>query len=134
MTNELGVLDELEFPNYVMVNCDGKYWCKGRNTKNYKRAVVDTYYNFYETLSSMYYEYWQYDRHKWNAIGIIPYTVMIEAEKLRRESEELYSEYLNQYIGIYFINRECYETEFVDGDKIKLIWSNKTNTKKDYEN
>lgn len=121
MTKEL---DELELPNYIMVNCDGKYWCEGRNTKNYKRAVVDTYYNFYEMLRSMYYEDERYDKYKWDAIGIIPYTVMIEAEKLRKESEELYSEYLNHYIGRYFINLKCYDIKLNDNNKtkVRLIW------------
>ena len=118
---------DLDSESFVMVNKDGRYWCDGKNTKNYKRAIIDTYYNFYETLWSIYNEGGQYDYRKWDAIGIIPYTIMEEAERLRKKSEEEYSRYLNHYIGIYFVNIDHYDMELVQsGDKnetrYKMVW------------
>lgn len=129
-------VDELERPCYVMVNCDGRYWCAGGwNSKNYKKALVGTYYEFYEILKDMYeyseedpYEYSEYMYQKWQAIGIIPYDVMIKAEKLREESEEAYSGYLNKYMKTYFVNIDHYEIDLTDAELIdgkiiaKMIW------------
>lgn len=120
--------DELNHPCYVMVNSDGRYWCAGRNSKNYKKAMINTYYEFYEMLRDMYFGKWQYDYKKWQATGIIPYDVMIEAEKLREESEEAYSEYLNKYMKMYFVNIDHYEIDLTDAElidgkiKVKMIW------------
>ena len=115
------IAEKFDQPCWVMVNKDGRYWGKKRNTKNYKNAVIDTYYNFYEMLRSMYVGEWQYDRWKWNAIGIITYEAMLEAEKLRKESEESYSKYLNDRIGTIFVNEDHYVYKRVD-DYFIPIW------------